>query len=91
MKRSPKSRQEVPIAQVDHYQWRMILCVLGEYPWHQHDERDDCFLRVLRMLGGNCLMVVQVVREKISLLPWRSTPDPFSVDRGGVLLFEPIA
>ena len=61
--------QEVPIAQVHHYQWRMIYA-LGEYPWHQHDERDDSFW-VLKGCLGVALPdgVVQVGSGEIFVVP----------------------
>ena len=55
--------QEIPIAQVDHYQWRMIYA-LGEYPWHQHDERDDCLWVLAGCLGVDLPDGVVQVRGK---------------------------
>lgn len=42
--------QEVFLARVDDYEWKAIFA-LGEYPWHRHDERDDCFLVMSGCLG----------------------------------------
>ena len=83
--------QEVPIAQVDHYQWRMIYA-LGEYPWHQHDERDDCFW-VLKGCFGVALPdgVVQVCAGDMFVVPRGVRHRTFSADGAYVLLFEPIA
>ncbi len=80
--------QEIPIAQVDHYQWRMIYA-LGEYPWHQHDERDDCLL-------AGCLGVdlpdgvVQVRAGQLLVVPRGVQHRTFSRDGAYVLLFEPM-
>lgn len=82
--------QEVPVAQVDQYQWSMIYA-LGEYPWHQHDERDDCFL----VLGG-CLGValpdgtVYVQAGEMLVIPRGVRHRTFSTEGAQVLLFEPI-
>lgn len=82
--------QEIPIAQVDHYQWRMIYA-LGEYPWHQHDERDDCLWVLAGCLGVDLPDgVVQVRAGQLLVVPRGVQHRTFSRDGAYVLLFEPM-
>ena len=69
-----------------------MIYALGEYPWHQHDERDDCFW-VLKGCLGVALPdgVVQVGSGEIFVVPRGVRHHTFSAEGAYVLLFEPIA
>ena len=60
-------------------------------PWHQHDERDDCFW-VLKGCLGVALPdgVVQVGSGEIFVVPRGVRHHTFSAEGAYVLLFEPI-
>lgn len=82
--------QEVFIARMDHYECKVIQA-LGEYPWHQHDERDDGFL----VLDG-CLIVeweggsASVRAGQMLVVPRGVRHRTWSESGARVLLFEPM-
>ena len=82
--------QEVFLARVDDYEWKAIFA-LGEYPWHQHDERDDCFLVMSGCLGVALPDgVVSVQAGEMLVVPRGVRHRTFSTEGAQVLLFEPV-
>lgn len=83
--------QEVLVARVDQYAWMMIQA-LGEYPWHVHEERDDCFLVLDGCLGVETQMegVLYVRAGQMLVVPRGVRHRTFSKRGARVLLFEPM-
>ena len=82
--------QEVCLARVDDYEWKAIFA-LGEYPWHRHDERDDCLWVLAGCLGVDLPDgVVQVQAGQLLVVPRGVQHRTFSREGAYVMLFEPM-
>ena len=82
--------EELPVARINDHQL-ILIEAKGEYPWHQHDERDDGFL----VLSG-CLQVelpdqtVTVRAGELFVVPKGVAYRTISTAGAQVLLFETV-
>ncbi len=69
----------------------ILIQAKGEYPWHQHDERDDVFLVLAGCLQVELLDQIVAVRAgELYVVPKGVAHRTWSEDGAQVLLIEPI-
>jgi mannose-6-phosphate isomerase-like protein (cupin superfamily) len=82
--------QELPVARINNHQL-LLIQAKGEYPWHQHDERDDGFLVLSGCLGVELPnKTIMVGAGELCVVPKGMPHRTFSDDGAQVLLFEQI-
>ena len=80
--------QELPVARINNH-LLILIEAKGEYPWHQHDDRDDGFLVLTGCLGVELPDgLVMVGTGELFVVPKGVRHRTFSDDGAQVLLIE---
>ena len=80
--------QELPVARINNH-LLILIEAKGEYPWHQHDDRDDGFLVLTGCLGVELPDgTVMVGAGELFVVPKGVRHRTFSDDGAQVLLIE---